>query len=253
MKLNDIKEKFNQREIQPSAGSWEKLSNRLDAENKPTRKPLVIWFSAIAAVIVLGLTVVPALFFNGDVEPIKNQIVIEDDSIEKNIEQKDKTEIISNPVQNLEPSIVDNNKEVIKTEPKSEIINQNPAANQKQKNKTTELAIQEPEANLLETDEIETAVAITTPSVVETQTIDPQLSEADILLNAALNKLSAESANLTTTGVAGNFARPINPQKLLRETEWDLEAKSRNRLENTLLDGLGRLKREAVALIDRKQ
>jgi hypothetical protein len=71
-----------------------------------------------------------------------------------------------------------------------------------------------------------------------------KFSESDILLNKALQKLKVErTAVVETSG--------INPQKLLRETEWDLEARNHNRLENTLLDGLSRLKREAVALIDR--
>lgn len=253
MKLKNIKDKFDDREIQPSSDSWERLSSRLDGEKKSSRKPLVIWFSAIAAVIVLGLTIVPALSFNNDVEPIKNQMVIEDDSNEKNTEQKDETEIINAPVQNFESSIVDNNKEVIKTERKPEAAIRKPARNQNQKNQRTDLAIQKPKVDLLKTEELETAIALETPSISETKAIDSQLSEADKLLNAALNRLSVESSNASTNGIAANNSKSINPQKLLRETEWDLEANKRNRLENTLLDGLGRLKREAVALIDRNQ
>ncbi|QYA25440.1 hypothetical protein G3I01_07935 [Gramella sp. MT6] len=46
-----VKEKLDEREIQPSAGSWDKLSSRLDESEKSSGRKL--WISAIAAVVVL--------------------------------------------------------------------------------------------------------------------------------------------------------------------------------------------------------
>ncbi|CAL67741.1 hypothetical protein [Christiangramia forsetii] len=55
-----IKEKLDQREIQPSAGSWKKLNAQLDNSNKGSGKKW--WLSAVAAVAVLLIASV--LFVN---------------------------------------------------------------------------------------------------------------------------------------------------------------------------------------------
>ncbi|MCM8567859.1 hypothetical protein NE848_00580 [Gramella jeungdoensis] len=65
-----VREQLEKREIQPSAGSWDKLSSRLgETENRPRRK---WWISAAAAVIVL---VVASLIFIDQQKGIEAPIV----------------------------------------------------------------------------------------------------------------------------------------------------------------------------------
>ncbi|MEP2970208.1 MAG: hypothetical protein ABJO82_11775, partial [Nonlabens ulvanivorans] len=62
MKLNNIKNTFEKREIKPSAGSWDVLSARLDEDDKKSKKPVVIyWLSAIAAIFIAALLLYPSL------------------------------------------------------------------------------------------------------------------------------------------------------------------------------------------------
>jgi len=65
-----IKEKLDQREIQPSAGSWEKLNSQLDNSNKGSGNKW--WFSAAAAVAVL---LIASVLFINQQNQISNPIV----------------------------------------------------------------------------------------------------------------------------------------------------------------------------------
>lgn len=62
---NNIKEKLDERRLQPSANAWTKLSERLDENKKRSNKPF--WWFGIAASIV-GLTFVAFQFLKSDIE-----------------------------------------------------------------------------------------------------------------------------------------------------------------------------------------
>jgi hypothetical protein len=79
---------------------------------------------------------------------------------------------------------------------------------------------------------------------VKTQTTKlTAAQEADMLLERAMGKLKTQQ-----TGVA---SKTVDPAKLLLETQWDIDAEKRNRVENILLDQFGKLKAQAIAIIDR--
>ncbi|WP_194850980.1 hypothetical protein [Nonlabens antarcticus] len=253
MKLNNIKNKFEGREIQPSADSWEKLSQRLDSEKTKSKKPIIFWLGAIAAVLVLGLTMVPSLFVADSETQADQKIVIEEPAIENS----DTETKLQKPI----PVIQDQNNSVAASEGKEP----QPATNEAKPKAPKARVVQDPFLNqkneiaFEEVKEQESKSAISKPNIIiedvaavaQNNNANP-ISESDALLNKALENIAIKNKG-QTTGIAANKTRSINPQKLLRETEWDLEAQRRNRLENTLLNGLGRLKREAVALIDRNQ
>lgn len=80
-----IKEKLDQREIQPSGGSWEKLNSQLDNSNKGSGRKW--WLSAVAAVAVL--LVASVLFVNQQDQnstpiveiPVENEIINNSDEV----------------------------------------------------------------------------------------------------------------------------------------------------------------------------
>ena len=84
---NQIKEKLNTREIQPTTQAWDRLDAMLSvAEEKKTRRPLGFLF--IAASILVFVTL--GLFFftqeNNNIEPLNNVVTTEEqDSIKKSI------------------------------------------------------------------------------------------------------------------------------------------------------------------------
>ena len=254
MKFNNIKDKFEDREIQPSADSWERLSQRLDTGEKKSKKPVILWLSGIAAVLILGWIAAPAFFAFQTSQPVDNGLVIEEsnDMDDASFENKDEEiEIPSDLNDSKKNAIVSSDIQKESQESKVKEKRQTPVVKEVVKASVKndiafETAINQKEGNLV----IQDALADKETTAVEAQVTGP-MSEADRLLNDALKRLGSKSQ--IDTGVAANSKPSIDPHKLLRETEWDLEAQKRNLLENTLLDGLGKLKREAIALIDRNQ
>ncbi|GAA4274136.1 hypothetical protein U6A24_00640 [Aquimarina gracilis] len=84
-----IKEKLEQRAIEPSMGSWEKLSGQLDQVQNQKKGNKMIWWYSLAAVFV-GVLILTSLFYNPVSEDVNPQFV---DRTKENTEQKD-TEIV---------------------------------------------------------------------------------------------------------------------------------------------------------------
>lgn len=242
MKLKNIKDKFKRRDIKPSADSWEKLSERLDNTDKQKKKPIVMWMGAVAAILILGLIIVPSLFFNGNVIPVKGQIVIEE------MDQTDQVDSVDGNNPNIQAPVTDKepvDEVAVRTEA---IATTESSTNSKKKPVIVkepflkqDLAVNNPNDDAVPFSVKLSDIAVAEPDIIINTKEPVVINEAELLLNRALQNVQVTKASATR----------IDPDKLLRETEWDLEAKKNNRLENTLLDGLGRLKREAVAFIDR--
>jgi len=82
-----IKEKLDQRTLQPSTEAWNKLSARLDENNKRNNKPF--WWLGIAAAIA-GILLVSSQFFKSNsIEDVTPQIVVTPEVIKDDIEVKD--------------------------------------------------------------------------------------------------------------------------------------------------------------------
>ncbi|MEP2969813.1 hypothetical protein, partial [Nonlabens ulvanivorans] len=83
-------------------------------------------------------------------------------------------------------------------------------------------------------------------SVSNQHIIEKQLTaeeEMELLLNKAMGKVEVTEVAVKT----------INPDKLLRETEWDIESDNRSKLQNSIQGGLNFLRAEAVAIVDRNK
>lgn len=77
-----LKDKLEERSLQPSAESWAKLSERLDAEEKKTKFPW-FWWMGIAAAVIITLTVVMQTLGPKNTEQTLPQVVeqeVKDDS-----------------------------------------------------------------------------------------------------------------------------------------------------------------------------
>lgn len=87
-----IKKALEQREIQPSAEAWDKLSEQLKGSSK-TKKKGFTWYAVAASFI--GLLIVSVLLFNGlnKKNAIENQVVKKPKKAQEIREQKD-TEVV---------------------------------------------------------------------------------------------------------------------------------------------------------------
>lgn len=86
-----VKEKLDEREIQPSAAGWDKLSSRLDDSEKSSGRKL--WISAIAAMVVL--LIASTLY----IDKQRNSFPVVDTSAGEEIEKKENSEHFKEPVQ----------------------------------------------------------------------------------------------------------------------------------------------------------
>ncbi len=79
----EIRNKLNEREIQPSAAAWTKLEGMLSAEDKPRRR-FPWWYVAAS---VLGFLLVGTVYFSLKKNPFenqKNEVVIQQELIPEN-------------------------------------------------------------------------------------------------------------------------------------------------------------------------
>lgn len=253
MKLNNIKNTFEKREIRPSASSWDVLSARLDEDDKKSKKPVVIyWLSAIAAIFIAALLIYPSLtndaLINSDNNEVVNTLPVDVDItnedmiiVEPKLENTDVASTVNTEVQNNDESgnnaiknqsIAQNNKQpkTVNSKVKDQVINvQNPASS---------FNIDEP----LSKGNEDTVMA----SVPDQHIIKKQLTaeeEMELLLNKAMGKVEVTEVAVKT----------INPDKLLRETEWDIKSDNRSKLQNSIQGGLNFLRAEAVAIVDRNK
>ena len=251
MKLNNIKKSFDQRTIEPSPGSWDKLSQRLDNEQKTSKRPYLYWLGAVAAILIVALVAIPIMTKSGhkvpagvvkqDKEIAPEKAVKESTGIKNRLQIKD-TIPATNNVQ--ETAIVLQKKPVntsiLNSSSTTLIIKkQHVVATVNTKQETTN----KPVISNVQNEVAVQAIVKEIPQVKTQTTKLTAAQEADMLLERAMGKLKTQQ-----TGVA---SKTIDPAKLLLETQWDIDAEKRNRVENILLDQFGKLKAQAVAIIHR--
>jgi len=271
MKLKNIKDSFDKREIQPSDGAWDQLASRLDEQKKASsRKPFIYWISAVAAVLILGWLVFP--FFSNQMESVAPH--------DEMIVQQEKTDTLSKETTTQEIVVSENedagidNEPVITNSQRSDMattVRDESAEfrNDKEANKVlvvkksrsnsktmaadiagiTDVQEENRDQPLLKTtktddsiigaNKVENAVVENNSQLKKTLTAE---EEADLLLTQALKTVSYTEIEV----------KEINVNQLLRETEWDIEADRRNKVNDAIFDGLGKLKSEAFALIGGK-
>ncbi|AGC77239.1 hypothetical protein LX97_01546 [Nonlabens dokdonensis] len=253
MKLNNIKNSFENRRIEPSANAWDQLESRLDQEEKKSKKPVLFWLGAIAAILILGVFIYPML--SSDIvikEDLSNEVVIDQTKTEHITNENKETEILVAPTTNDPLKNTNSSLEALAT---NEENNNNSKATVKQKNKenikiedtgvtlpdskkNTAISFADhPEKTFIEDSSIDPAITV---EVVEASTKKLTAEEEmELLLNEAIKKVETKEYAV----------KDINIDQLVRETEWDIEADRRNRFNNYLYDQLGKLKKEAVATI----
>jgi hypothetical protein len=227
MKLKDIKNSFDKREIAPSADSWQRLSQQLDHADKKKKRPFMYWICAAAALIVIALMVSQTSFFTTDHAPEMNSFTTTEKDADtiKSINE-DAVVLDKSPI--VEETAITNSDTI--PELKSAVVISKTKA-PKTATPKSQLAIEK-----ITISPVQVSLDAMASNEINNLTL---VQETDLLLKEAFAK--AESQPIVT--------KSIKPDQLLRETEWDLEADRRNRVNNGLKSGFGVLKIEAFALI----
>ena len=230
---NQIAEKLNSREIQPSAQAWDRLDAMLSvSEEKKTRRPFGFLF--IAASITVLLTA--GLFFftqNGSQIQPKNEVVTTEpkDTVQKPVNEiatpivEQKEVIVSTETQNSKSQTTNNNQPVSISNQKS--INQNPLINREK-----DIEYQN-----------SSDVALKNLPVIETREIvlPNKNIPSDEQLLASLDKKAKQSTEKNTLV-------KINPKSLLSQVDGELELSFREKVINKMAKNYKEVK---VALANR--
>ncbi len=272
IKLEDnMKERLEERTIEPTMAAWDRISSKLDAQQGVKKSKRVLWMS-IAASFVGGTLVALFLFqnMNSDTEPVlvdvnENSLFIDPteqiqplDTEKKEMLQEVKEAVV------LKEEVVENKKPLIKTTESSQnsslrknqavahIVQQN--KNVLKSNKEKKSAINETIVVAeVEKEEIENtsavkednafAKAITGEVVAQIGDVNSVLdTEVEALLkNAQREIVNAQTFNQKTNAVV------IDANTLLLDVEAEVAPKSfRNKIFNAVVDGFEKTKDAVV-------
>ncbi|MCA0154302.1 hypothetical protein [Winogradskyella vincentii] len=238
-----LKEKLEKRTLTPSSDGWANLSNRLDADDKKSKRPIYWWLS-IAAMLVIMIAITIQVFNKDGVTEISSEIVNEESNEIKDNEDailinNEDNQLVSEEVspkeqiqeeEKTENSIIDNNiKQLVenKSAPKTKLVSNTKKV--EVKNLELESHKADINQNIIKNPEIDkTAVAEVIENIKETSAI--QLDrEVDSLLKLA-------SKQLTTNKLIKESSKTVDANALLEEVQDDMGQSFRSRVFEALKD-----------------
>lgn len=216
----NIKKELEQRTIKVSEGSWNKLSNRLDAEEKPKKKPY--WWIGIAASAVIALWFTVDLVTTPDliiptvvIEPeIKTGIPIEDKVIAP---EKSENLVVQEKIKSNKTEIIEENIKFTKIDE---------TENHPRVAKVISIPLKVVQISTLEEQKIDDIVAF----VLESNQQNELVSDAEIedLMLQAQNEIQLQKLfNDTTTNLNANA---VNADALLYEVESEIDKSFRDKV-----------------------
>lgn len=226
------KKQLQKREITPSAGSWEKLEQRLGTQQEQ-KKFNFWWIGAVAAVAVVFFFL--GTFFGGDPVTQQTPVVVETPS--EAVQDELPKEIVS--AQNEEMQLASE-----EVEPKQERIQKNKQKQQlPQENSDRRVAVVSEKIEETEKEpalEESSKMAFLEPKQTEEQTVEGQRkpsvvsdSEVEALLMLASAEIEADTAYAQRT---------VSSKELLNEVEHELEESFRDKVFEVIKDGLVKAK-----------
>jgi len=239
----NMRVKLEKRTIQPSAKSWESLSQRLDKEEKKSNKKGFWWLGIAASAI--GVLLVSNVFFN--TEKINNLDTI---IVDKNT--KTDTLVTESPIQNIKEQ-----KQSISIAKNDNITNENTKSINKKTIKKTNFIVNSTTLNEKEKSKINTvqfyktlviknepmqnkALVINNENKSEDKSINTLNSEIDVLLAQAEATITKQKSKNKTVPI------PLDYNGLLIAVEDDLDETFRDKMFKVVKKGYETV-RESVA------
>ncbi|WP_396602121.1 hypothetical protein [Algibacter sp. R77976] len=233
---DNIKDKLDKRTLKPSVGAWDKLSERLDNNDKKD-KTIPFWWFGIAASIV-GVLLVVSQFFNNETkvndtpilvdtpEVINNQntnsIVVENEKTDDNPIIKTKPEKVNVESPGIKNLIISKKEQqLVGLINESEIVSKDNSSNEI---KTTQELNQK--SLTFEEQKIQELVAQVKTMNSKNQVVTD--ADIDVLLKAAQKEIKLNRLYNETTGV-------VDANALLQDVETELDQSSfRNKVFEAL-------------------
>jgi len=215
----NIKDKLEKRTLSPTSESWSKLSDRLDEDEKKSKKPMYWWLSIAAGLLILMAISIP--FFNNNDSEVIQPRMVEEEAIKEHIqketiqpEQKESIEL-ANEVHGVE----DKSQEALPSVKASKIIDYKKAGKLNSESKT----------QLAENREVlEDPIALTTNKKVN-QELQTEIDKT-IIKNAiaeAMETLKSENNSVTEQEIDSLLklaSKELFREKLQKETSKTVDA-----------------------------
>ncbi|WP_111308175.1 hypothetical protein [Confluentibacter sediminis] len=227
-----IKEKLENRTLQPSQDAWKALSERLDNQSQKNKNTSYWWLGLAASMV--GILLVTTLFYKKDVDA--NPVIVNNpNSIEQNDSEKEfKIKVVTRDSnKSLEPELkkeIINNKKVV-------VANNSDTQYKELKKEPVKLA--EVATNELTFEEEKINAVVAQIKSLKDNNLEVTDSEIDILLLKAQKEINLHKLIDKTTGV-------VDARLLLQEVETDIDQSFRRKVFEALKEGLGTVK-SAVA------
>lgn len=238
----NIKDKLEKRSLEPSADSWSKLSERLDIDEKKSKKP-ALWWLGIAASLAILITVSIAMLNKNNSETINPQVVEE---------QKDKVEETQQPAPKVILESTESTQLANETSPK--VLKEKPMPNEKPLKTETKIRdykkviTQNKKSNLAEApkdtiEELKIATIIPEKKQSEIKTDQAIMKEA---VANALQTLKSENTAVTDREIDSLLkiaSKEIFKERLQQETSRTVDA---NALLESVEEDMGQSFRSKV-------
>lgn len=252
----NIREKLEERELQPSKLAWEKLSTQLDAESE-TKSRSFMWL-AIAASFV-GVLIIASVLFNQSTIPSEEniQLVIEDMESTESIQLKQEVK------SNTEPSEVIQKSEVASNEKTSEenviqqakvskkpIVtpNEGIAVNKKEEQNILKSAVAKNDNNIDNT----TKSILTKEEAIFNNKVDEVVSKVK-MMQSSNSAITAEEIDALLQSAQKDIAnqrilstKKVDATALLLDVEFELERSFRDKVFEALGDGFQKIRTAVV-------
>lgn len=237
---DNIRQKLEKRNIEPSAQAWGKLSQKLDDQEGRSNSKF-IWWIGIAASLV-GVFLVSTLFFNkNESEVVTPEVVVTPNNDQEILPEINSESIVSKKTENGPFVQKENTNEPIYYNVVNKESNKVKKSIQKNtilaSNNNVDQTLQEQKINkVLESVNLNKNEESIANSVVENQEYQVMIeSEIDLLLKHAKQDLTSKnnkSENIVT----------VDANSLLEEVETDLDQSFRDKIFETILSGYNTVK-----------
>ena len=244
---DNIKDKLEKRSLQPSTDAWDRLSNRLDANDKKKSRSLFFYIGIAASIV--GVLFVTTLFFNSSEDNFESPQVV-DIEIEENQDKLETPEnvVVTSKDNNIQKK--ENLKEFIPQE-SSLIKNEPKIAQISEENKTTV----KKEKVIINDFKMETVVAVidTNASVKKEAVAINKLTLEQAKVLDVINKIELLNADgiaatdqeiedllkqaekdILKQRIYNETTRTVDADALLQDVEQDLEQSFRTKVFEVL-------------------
>ncbi|TYA57986.1 hypothetical protein [Formosa maritima] len=230
----NIKDKLENRTLQPTSQAWNTLSNKLDADAKKSSKKIV-WWLGIAASLVGILFMVNIFNSTSDINNSESIIVNTEDQKGENFQDKSIKE------SNLTKVVIEDSKteieHLVEMNTTSKSLTNNVVVNKK--NQINKGSITEVEPNVESEIVIDKPILVLSTSEVELAQNENQesIKKTKTNIDALLSKAQQ---NLTNKNHIKSYS--IDPDALLQDVEQDLDESFRAKVFETIKTNYKRVK-----------